>query len=78
MKKSMLILLIASSIAGASDKSFDVRAHGAKADRKTNDQAAFQAAVDACSKAGGGKVIVPAGDYLCGGLQLSSGVTFHI
>jgi hypothetical protein len=40
--------------------------HGAKADGKTDDRAAIQAAVDAVAKAGGGVVLFPPGKYLVG------------
>ena len=53
---------------------FSVLDFGAHADGKTLDRAAFQAAVDACSAAGGGTVLVPAGCYLLGTVVLRSGV----
>jgi len=52
----------------------DVRAFGAAADGKTKDTAAFQKALDACPETGG-TVIVPAGKYLIGSIQLPSGAT---
>jgi hypothetical protein len=52
----------------------DVRALGATADGKTKDTAAFQKALDACADTGGA-VIVPAGKYLIGSIQLRSGAT---
>lgn len=63
--------------AGA-DRVFDVRDHGAKADGQTLDHRAIQAAIDACSGAGGGTVVVPPGQYLCGAVRLASGVTLRI
>lgn len=51
---------------------------GAKADGATNDAPAIQAAIDACHQAGGGRVEVPAGDYLCGSIMLKSGVELHL
>lgn len=50
------------------DLSLDVRAkpYGAKGDGVTDDRPAIQAAIDACSAAGGGYVYLPAGNYLLG------------
>lgn len=42
----------------------NVRAFGAKGNGKTDDTAAFQKAIDAVSKAGGGVLTVPLGNYL--------------
>ena len=44
-----------------------VRQYGAKGDAKTDDTAAFQRALDAMAKAGGGTVQVPRGNYLFAG-----------
>ncbi len=81
MKRRVLlsaVLGIMQAVSGVYAASFDVRAYGARGDRKTNDQAAIQAALDACSKAGGGTVYFPAGDYLSGSLRIPSRVTLHI
>jgi polygalacturonase len=43
---------------------FNVREHGAKGDGKAIDTEAVQKALDACGKAGGGKVLFPPGTYL--------------
>ncbi len=52
--------------------------HGARGDGTAPDTVALQAAVDACSAAGGGTVLVPAGTYLSGPLTLASRVTLHL
>ena len=38
----------------------------------------IQSAIDFCFENGGGKVIVPSGDYLCAGVRLRSGVSIHL
>ena len=48
--------------------------YGAVADGTTNNRAAIQAAVDACTVAGGGRVIVPIGQFLSGTIVLKSNV----
>jgi polygalacturonase len=57
---------------------YNVRDHGAKGDGKTLDTAAVQSAIDACNKDRGGTVLVPAGDFLVGTVELKSNVTLHI
>ncbi len=47
-----------------------VRAFGAAGDGKHKDTAAFQKALDACDAQGGGTVVVEAGNYLIGSIQL--------
>jgi polygalacturonase len=56
----------------------DVRHFGVLGGRELLQTARFQAALDACSKAGGGTVYVPAGDYLSGGLFLPSRVSLYL
>jgi polygalacturonase len=48
------------------DKTFSIKDHGAVGDGQTINTNAFAKAIDACSKAGGGKVIVPEGLWLTG------------
>lgn len=57
---------------------FNVRDFGAKGDKQSRDTAAIQAAIDACHRAGGGTVYLPAGDYLSGAIRLRSRVTLHL
>jgi hypothetical protein len=57
---------------------YNVRDYGAKGDGVTLDTAAFQAAIDVCTREGGGTVLVPAGDFHIGTLELKSNVTLHV
>ncbi|MFB6137654.1 MAG: glycoside hydrolase family 28 protein [Halobacteriaceae archaeon] len=57
---------------------FDVTEHGAAGDGETADTAAVQSAIDACAAAGGGTVVVPAGEYVCAPLFLKSDVEVHL
>jgi Glycosyl hydrolases family 28 len=57
---------------------YNVRDHGAKGDGVTLDTASIQAAVDACHHDGGGTVLVPAGSFHIGALELRSNVTLHV
>src|SRR5215471_1462319 len=54
---------------------YNVRAFGAKGDGAAVDTAALQAAIDACRKDGGGTVLVPAGTFVVGTVELKSNVT---
>jgi len=49
----------------------------AKGDGTTKDTTAIQAALDRCGVLGGGEVLVPAGNYLVGSLQLRSKTTLR-
>ncbi|WP_311270411.1 glycosyl hydrolase family 28-related protein [Sphingobium sp. WCS2017Hpa-17] len=53
----------------------DVRDHGAKGDGVAIDSDAFNRAIEAASKAGGGTVVVPPGHYLCFSIRLKSHIT---
>ena len=57
---------------------YNIRDYGAKGDKTTLDTAALQAAIDACTRDGGGTVLVPAGTFVIGTVELKSNVTLHI
>lgn len=57
---------------------YNIRSYGAKGDKTTVDTAAVQAAIEACSSDGGGTVLVPAGTFTIGTVELKSNVTLHI
>lgn len=57
---------------------YNVMNFGAQANGIANDAPAIQSAIDACTQAGGGKVIVPAGNYLCAAIELKSNVELHL
>ena len=57
---------------------YNIMEYGAVADGTTNNSGAIQAAVDACTEAGGGRVIVPTGRFLSGTIVLKSNVTLYL
>lgn len=57
---------------------YNIRNYGAKGDGVALDTAALQAAIDACNRDGGGTVLVPAGTFQIGTVELKSNVTLHI
>lgn len=83
MKAWALVLLAlsamsASALAQAKTDQYDVTQYGAKGDGATDATGAFQAALDAAGKAGGGVVVVPRGNYLFKGhLNIPSAVTLR-
>jgi polygalacturonase len=62
----------------AAQRVFDVRDYGATGLKSDDARPAIQKAIDACGKAGGGRVYVPAGDYTTGQLHLRSGVRLYV
>ena len=60
------------------DKTFSISDYAAVNDGKTLNTRAFANAIDACNKAGGGRVIVPAGSWLTGPIELKSNVDLHL
>jgi len=57
---------------------YNVREYGAKGDGTTLDTAAVQTAINACTADGGGTVLVPAGTFVVGTLELKSNVTLRL
>jgi hypothetical protein len=59
-------------------RTYNIFDFGAKGDGKTLDTQALQAAIDACHKDQGGTVLVPAGVFVIGTVEMKSHVTLHI
>ncbi|HEX6036903.1 glycoside hydrolase family 28 protein [Longimicrobium sp.] len=60
------------------DRDFPITDHGAVGDGRTDNTAAFRAAVRACAAAGGGRVVVPTGRFLTGPIHLRGNVNLHV
>ena len=58
-------------------KEFDITEYGAVNGGKVSNTAAFAEAVQAASKAGGGKVVIPPGIWLTGPIELKSNIELH-
>ena len=80
MKPRFIAILCCLLLMGASLRAadFDVRKYGAKGDGTTKNTVAIQKAIDACTKAGGGRVVLMDGVYLTGPIQLKDGVNLFI
>lgn len=59
-------------------RTYNIRDFGAKGDGVTLDTVAVQSAIDACHGASGGTVLVPAGVFVIGTVELKSNVTLHL
>ena len=59
-------------------KDFPITKFGAKADSTSDSTSPIAAAIEACSKAGGGRVVVPAGEFLTGAVHLRSNVNLYL
>ena len=72
-----LIFQSLQSIAHGADSKvpeFNVRDYGAVGDGFQLDHQAINRTIEACGKAGGGTVYLPAGNYLCGSIHLKSNI----
>jgi polygalacturonase len=59
-------------------RNFVVTNFGAVADGRMDCTVAISNAINACVQAGGGRVVVPAGEFLTGAIHLKSGVDLHL
>jgi len=75
--KNMEVILKRINAPEFSDKVFNIKDFGASAEGDTCTEA-FRKAILACNKAGGGRVLVPKGDYISGAIQLLSNVELHL
>ena len=57
---------------------FIITAFGAKGDGHTLNTAAFRQCIDVCVKSGGGQVVVPAGLWLTGPIEMQSRIDLHL
>lgn len=71
-------MLMVGMMSYASTTDYNVRNFGAKGDGKTLDHLAINAAIDTCVAHGGGRVVLPAGTYLCGSIRMKSHVELHL
>ena len=60
------------------DRTVDIRDHGAVGDGEKLCTEAFAKAIDACVRAGGGRVLVPKGIWLTGPIHLKSNIELHV
>ncbi|MEN8123091.1 MAG: glycosyl hydrolase family 28-related protein, partial [Bacteroidota bacterium] len=80
MKKITIVLinLLISITLIAQNEYYNIVHFGAKGDGKTNNTKAINDAINAASKAGGGTVFFPAGNYLSYTIRLKSHITIYL
>ncbi len=76
--KRFLFLFFLSASAYAQHKTVSIVQYGAKADAVTNNASFIQKAIDDVTAAGGGTVVIPAGVFVTGSIELNSGVELHL
>lgn len=60
------------------ERDYTITEFGAINDGRSDASSALRAAITACHNAGGGRVVVPAGEFLCGPIHLLSNVNLHL
>ena len=78
MKRSLLFSLIALIGLPLSARIYNITEYGAVSDTTRLSTSAIQKAIDECSMAGGGKVVVPTGEFKTGSIILRSNVNLHL
>jgi len=59
-------------------RDFNIADFGAAGNGKTDCTEAFRKAIGACNRAGGGRVLVPTGEFSTGAIHLKSNVNLHV
>ena len=81
MKKTRIVLILISLIAVATKlaaRDYNILNYGAQSDTSLLSTQALQQAIDECSQAGGGRVVVPTGNYKIGTIILKSNIHLHL
>jgi len=80
IKSSLAVALLCLGLSayGQTSPIFNILDYGARRDGSASSTAAIRSAVQACAKAGGGTVWVPAGTYLTGSIEMVSNMTLHV
>lgn len=78
MRYPFLIVFAILSTFSLFAQDYNILDFGALPDGKTLNTTAIQAAIDAAHEKTGGRVVIPAGQFLTGALQMKSGVELHV
>lgn len=78
MKPQYFLLLMAFAHLTLSARDFDITEFGATSDTTMLSTSAIQNAIDECSREGGGRVVVPPGNFKTGSILLKSNVHLYL
>ena len=78
MKALLFSMLLSLSSLNATARDYIVTDYGARSDTSVQCTAVLQQCIDLCSRNGGGRVVIPAGHYKTGTIQLRSNVNLHL
>ena len=73
-----LISLVLTGYGQTKEKVFNIKDYGANGDGVTLNTVALQKAIDTCTESGGGVVLIPAGQFVTGTVQIKSNVTLSL
>jgi len=80
IKRLFFILMLTQVMMGCQQQGHDycITSYGAKADGFTVNTGYIQKAIDACHQAGGGRVVIPPGEFVTGTIVLRSNVNLYL
>ena len=79
MKRKVAFIMLSTLLAmTAVARDYNIVDYGAKSDTTVLSTQALQQAIDACFKARGGRVVVPAGNFKIGSIVLRSNIDLHL
>lgn len=78
MRRLLLWVLLLNSSTLLTARDYIVTDYGARSDTSVQCTAVLQQCIDLCSSNGGGRVVIPAGHYKTGTIQLRSNVNLHL
>ena len=78
MKRLLFWVLLLNCSTGLIARDYVITDYGAKSDTAVLCTAVLQQCIDLCSEQGGGRVVVPAGQYKTGSIVLRSNVNLHL
>lgn len=78
MRHTLLLTILTAMPCTMAARTFDITEYGAVNDTTKLSTVAIQKAIDDCSKAGGGRVVVPTGDFKTGSIFLKDNVHIYL